>query len=96
MDKMSKIKEIVNDTAEQYYFDDGKYLIDMMFAHEPIEKFQKLWDVENDIEAWKELLHMAHYDIRYTQSGGDEGYLKKPFIDYDYIEYLEKLIAFLK
>ena len=96
MNKESKIKEIVNDTEQQYYFDDGVYLIDMMFASEPIDKFQKLWDIEENTRAWQELLHMTQCELEYARVGGDEGYLEIPPINYEHIKYLEKLIVFLK
>ena len=50
MNKESQIKEIVNDTENQYDLDYEGYLVDMMFASEPIDKFAKLWNIEKDLE----------------------------------------------
>ncbi len=96
MNKESQIREIVIDTDHQYDFDDDLYLIDMMFASEPIDKFKKLWAVEKDIEKWQRLLYMTCCEDSYVSVGGDEGYLENPPINYERIEYLEELIAFLK
>ena len=96
MNKESQIKEIVNDAKQQYFFGDGGYLVDMMFFGEPVVKFKKLWDIEKDVEAWQQLLHMAHCEVRYARVGGDEGYLDNPPINYERIKYLEELIVFLK
>ena len=96
MNKEAQIKAIVNDTKNRYYFNDGRYLVHMMLSDEPIDKFKKLWDVEKDIEAWEQLLHMTHCEVAYTRVGGDEGYLDDPPINHEYINYLETLIEFLE
>ena len=95
MNRELKIKEIVNDTEQRYYFDDGTYLVDMMLAEEPIDKFQKLWSVEDNTDAWRQLLNMTCWEVGYERVGGDEGYLENPPINYERIKYLEELIVFL-
>ena len=96
MNKKTQIKEIVNDTENQYDFDYEGYLVDMMFASEPIDKFMKLWDVEKDIEKWQQLMNMTCCEDSYESVGGDEGYLDNPPLNHERIKYLEELIVFLK
>ena len=71
-------------------------LIDMMFDSEDIEIFKTLWEYDNDLSKWSELLHSCYWEESYESVGGDEGYLENPPINHKRLEYLKSLIAFLE
>ena len=75
---------------------DADDLIDMMFDDESIDIFKTLWEWDNALEKWSELLHMCYWEVSYERVGGDEGYLDNPPINVTRIEYLEELIKFLE
>ena len=75
--------------------DKAVVLIDMMFASRPIEEFEELWKNKENFD-WGKLLHMCYWEERYESVGGDEGYMDNPPINYERLEYLRKLITFLK
>ena len=79
-----------------YDMNDPLCVIDMMFASEPIEKFEKLLNEGNSELDWGSLLHMCYCEESYESVGGDDGYMENPPIKYERLEYLGKLIEFLE
>ncbi len=71
-------------------------LIFMMFNDEPIETFAKLLEADNPALKWGQLLDMCYCEKGYEGVGGDYGDMDNPPINYERLEYLEKLIAFLE
>lgn len=71
-------------------------LVYMMFENEPIEMFEKIMEVENTEFQWDQLLDMCYTEKIYESVGGDYGDEDNPPINYDRIEYLNKLIDFLE
>ena len=71
-------------------------LIFMMFDDEPIETFEKLIKEENAELKWDELLDMCWAERNYESVGGDSGDSENPTIDYERLDYLEKLISLLE
>ena len=71
-------------------------MIHMMYGNESIETFKALWEQDEDLEKWSQLLHSCYWELSYTRAGGDEGYLENPPINVERIKYLEELIGFLE
>ena len=71
-------------------------LVYMMFGGEPIETFERLLDEGHTELEWGWLLHMSYYEHSYASVGGDYGYMENPPINYERIEYLDKLIDLLE
>ena len=71
-------------------------LIDMLFDRCPLQDFEKLLKSGDKMLDWGELLHMCYCEESYASVGGDEGYLENSPVDFKYLAYLEKLIAFLE
>ncbi len=71
-------------------------LTDMMFRNEPLENFQELLRNNRDDLDWGHLLHMCYCEESYESVGGDYGDEKDPPINYERLDYLEKLIKLLE
>ena len=68
----------------------------MMFDNQPISEFERMFEYGANTQAWESLLNMCYWEFSYECVGGDDGYLENPPINYERLEYLEKLIKFLE
>ena len=71
-------------------------LVDMMFDSFSLDSFKSLWDKDKDSNKWGRLLYMCYCEEAYESVGGDDGDSDDPQINFERLEYLKKLIEFLR